>query len=673
MKKNGVGSIKTKLLLYFIPVTVAVLICAGFIIGIYSQNLTHELATSLSIEIVKSSESVVEEWLMGIKKEMSTLAVMDAVKSMDRDSYIPVFNEVIRKSDGLYETLFAAGTNGISYNQSNYEADIKSRPYFNDIMNLNKDFSISNALISSSTGNPIFVMALPVKNGNKTVGMLGVTITLNKLTEKMNKIKIGKQGFVFLADGTGIALAHPSKDMVMKFNPLNSAEEGYVGLVEAGEKMVKGISGYNDYSRPDGTRYTIIYEPISHTPNWSLGAVIPMSQLNEVSNTVITVVLVSFAVLIGVMILISFFVGTKFSNPVKELSKVMNKIANYDLEFDENSKAIKYLKLEDEIGTMTKSLAAMESNLRNLVGILKDNSQKISSSADSLASIAQEQLATSEELSSQAQQVDNNVQNTSASIEEVTSGVEEVAASAQNVSKTAQELAVQNEETSLKARNGEKLILNVTEQIERAAVQTVETAKIVKKLAENARNVEEILDTISSIAEQTNLLALNAAIEAARAGEAGKGFAVVADEIRKLAEESKSSTTNISNILKSISIGAKNADDATHSTVETVEQVNRNAAQVEIQFKEILSMVEKTTNMVENLTASSQEQGAAAEEMASAMDTSAKSTSEVSEQVRQMTKAVEQQSIGAQQVSQSAEDLNGLAAVLEEEIGKFKV
>jgi len=147
---------------------------------------------------------------------------------------------------------------------------------------------------------------------------------------------------------------------------------------------------------------------------------------------------------------------------------------------------------------------------------------------------------------------------------------------------------------------------------------------------------------------------------------------VVAVALRKIAEESKRATSNIGSILKEVQKDAGESNQATDKTAVLVQGVNEKARAVVQQFKQLLTMVDHTTEMVENLTATSQEQGAAAEEMASAMATTAKSVHEISEQIKQMTEGIEIQAQGAHQVSAAAEELDSLAENLTAQVAHFK-
>ncbi len=672
MAKLEIKSIKTKLLLYFIPITVVVLVAAAFVIGLIARNRTTELTENLTTEIVMASNMSVEEWLVGLRNELDNLAITNVVKSMDPEQFVPRLKTVIEQNKGLYETAFVAFPDGKAYTETAAEVNINTRDYFIKIIRNGADFAISNALLSNATGNPVFVVAVAVKENNKTVGLLGITVTLNELAEKLNQIKIGKEGYIFLADGTGLTISHPDEKMIMSLDMTDTKKDGFVGLEEAGIRMTKGESDIVSYARPNGERYTLVFQPVAHTPNWSMGAAIPQTQINETSNQILMVIIISFVIIIAVIVVISIFVGIVFSNPIKELAKVVLRISDYDLTHDENSKLDKYVKQKDEIGQMINGLVKMQENLVSLIKKVDEEAKSMSTASTNLAAVSEEQSASAEELSSQSQSVESNVQNTSASIEEVTSGVEEVAASSQDVSKNSQELANDIENTEKSVKLGQKELEIQRQKMEEVDHQNDSTQEIVTTVAQKANNVQEIVNTIANISQQTNLLALNAAIEAARAGEAGKGFAVVADEIRKLAEESQSASANIAKILNEIDEGSDQANEAVKKTVTLYKDLRESNKNVVEQFEKITEYMETVNSRVEALMGAAEEQSASAEEMASAMDTSAKSTSQISEEIEQMSTAIEQQSSGAQQVTESAEELSRLAEELEKEIGKFK-
>jgi len=520
-------------------------------------------------------------------------------------------------------------------------------------------------------------LAVPIKNKGKVVGVAGIDIDMGEIQAIIEQIKPYQTGVAALFTSSGVIAGHFDASRMAKDGKKTEQDMAGENLSDMFKAIAEGREfSFLNYSEEMNSDVYISINPFQigqADEPWSLAIGVPMNKVLENANRLMWLFVLISIVAVSVIILIIFFIGKSITNPISACEQMIDKIKGKDLAEDKKLTAFKYTERKDEIGNIVNALIRMEKEYAETIAVFKTSVDELNGSAENLSAVSQEQLASSEELSAQAEKIDNNVQNTSASIEEVTSGVEEVASSAQNVSSTAQELSNQNEVTAEKAHEGGKLISNIVHQIEQAVNQTVDTAKMVQELAVGAKNVEEILVSISSIAEQTNLLALNAAIEAARAGEAGKGFAVVADEIRKLAEESKKSTDNISHILKTITTGVNKADAATDKTVEIVNQVNENAKAVEIQFSQILQMVEQTTNMIESLTAISEEQGAAAEEMAGAMDTSAKSVSEISDQAADMTQSVVQQTKGAQQVSSAAEQLSTLAGSLDEQVKKFNL
>ena len=83
---------------------------------------------------------------------------------------------------------------------------------------------------------------------------------------------------------------------------------------------------------------------------------------------------------------------------VMALSNILNRLAGYDLSFDENDPAIRYLEEPDEIGDMTRSLVTMQGNFIELIKKTVDAVGQVSSSSEELNATAEQASMSSEEV-----------------------------------------------------------------------------------------------------------------------------------------------------------------------------------------------------------------------------------------------------------------------------------
>jgi len=535
--------------------------------------------------------------------------------------------------------------------------DPRIRPWYKQAVNADGKTIIGDPYLSLD-GTKVFIDVMKgIKKDNEIIAVIGISITLDSLTDFINKIKIGKEGYLVVLDDKDTILANPA-DMSLNFKNASEISDSFYDMLK--EKKLESdvvIDGEKYFSSEHKSKFL----------GWKFVALALATEVMENVNSLsFSIIFISFAV-IGIAGLIGFFISLQISKPISGIKRIIEIFGTGDLTVDFSTDK------KDEIGQMCLSLDNMKKSLKDSVSEIVVTAMGIEKNSEKLKGISGMQYEGSKSLLNSSQNAESNIQNVSSAIEEVTSGIEEVTASAQVISKVAVELSGDAGNSSDQASEGGNTINKTVLMIKNAVVQSEGTTKLVGELAANAENIGEILNTISSIAEQTNLLALNAAIEAARAGEAGKGFAVVADEIRKLAEESKASTMNIGNILKEIVSGVGKTDDAAKIIASTIEELDHNSEEIQKQFREILENSHEIAGKVESLSASAEEQGAATEEISSAMDSSARSVQDITEQIAGVYSEAGKQAEFSQVVNDEAMGLETQAEKLKKILEKFKI
>ena len=281
---------------------------------------------------------------------------------------------------------------------------------------------------------------------------------------------------------------------------------------------------------------------------------------------------ITLAVLVGVL-LTTFLIVTKIVrsivDPVRIITDYMRKLAQGDV-----SANLGLSPRGDEIGDMIQSVEVFRKNsLKNEAleheSKIREAKVQLDKEADSIRHIAQ----TMEELNSIAFNMsilDNKSAQVSGSSQTIASAAEELVASVD-------EISVNSEGASSDAVETDQTVSNGRQSAQQAmdAVQTIwdtmgDSVQSLEELTDASNQIADILHVIEDIANQTNLLALNATIEAARAGESGKGFAVVASEVKQLASQSTKATEDIAIRIQALKSGMANISQTMEKSREAV-------------------------------------------------------------------------------------------------------
>ncbi len=403
---------------------------------------------------------------------------------------------------------------------------------------------------------------------------------------------------------------------------------------------------------------------------------------NAATNMMYAVMALSFVVSLGLGFMLTSSVSAQLGEDPGYLGEVAGKIAGGDLDVAfraQQKRGGVYAVMQDMVQTMKGKIAEAEQKTAEaaeqarLAQIATDEANEAKARAErakaegmiaaaqQLEKIVEAVSSASEELSAQIEQSSRGTEVQSQRVAETATAMEEMNATVLEVAKNASQAADSSGNARAKALEGAKVVAHAVESITDVQNKSVTLKNDMAVLGKQAEGIGQVMNVISDIADQTNLLALNAAIEAARAGDAGRGFAVVADEVRKLAEKTMAATKEVGEAVSGIQQGArKNLENVEHSVV-TIEKATSLANESGAALKEIVALVEVSTDQVRSIAAASEEQSSASEEInrsvedinrisgetASAMNQSAQAVGDLARQAQTLRTIIENMKSGA--------------------------
>jgi methyl-accepting chemotaxis protein len=655
-------SIKVKLVLAMgLLILISLGLLGGFNYWNVSKLLASETETNLTT-LADTSADGLTQWLNIRKGEVGVLASSPILTKGNIDEGLAYLNEEVKRNK-LYLRFLIVDEKGNAQYTNGTKANLADREYFAKAMA--GVANISDPVLAKNDGKVVVVVAVPIKQGEKIVGVLGGTITVDDMIARVSAIKAGETGYGYVIQQDGLTIMHPKNELAMKENDLKD-EKTSIQLKEATEKMVKGQKGDTQYSLDGVDRY-LAYTPIAGT-NWSLGVSVPVAEVTkklhafQVNSLVVTIIILFLSGCIG------YFFSSWLAKPIRELSAATGRIAKGDLSVSDMKVTSK-----DELGQLAADFSSMTSSLRQLIRQVLQSAEQMAASSEQLtagaaqsAQVANQVAATIAEVAQGTEKQLKSVDMTVTVVERLSSGIKQVAENAKSVS----QVADQANQTASKGGNAIDKAINQMIVIEQSVADTAQTVEL---LGERSQQIGQIVETIAGIAGQTNLLALNAAIEAARAGEQGRGFAVVADEVRKLAEQSQEATKQIAELIGSIRQETERAVvsmNAGKREVNTGSEVVNSAGQ---NFREIIQLIEQLSSQVTAISEAIGQMSGGSQEIVNAVKEIDKESRNTADQTQTVSAATEEQSASMEEIAASSQALAKLAEDLQQAINKFTI
>lgn len=624
--------------------------------------LISETEANLTQAAVGTAEKVAG-WFEARAAEVSVIGNSPSVRQAPREAAVKYLTEEIKRTN-TYLRLFVVDEKGNAVYSNGATSNITDREYFKQVMATGEN-CISDPVISKVDNKAVIVVAVPLKQDGKTVGMIGGTVTIDALNAMVKSMKIGETGFAYVVQNDGLAIVHPDQEVVMKANLLK--DQGLSPELKAAtERMLKGEVGIAQYQIQGIDKY-LGYAPIRGT-NWGLGANVPTREITgRLSSFMMTsVIVVAVMLVIGLASVLYF--ARRIASPIRLINAAVGQVAAGDL-----AQPPVEVNAKDELGQLAQAVNAMKDNLRTLVRQVAHAAEQIAASAEEFTASAGDSAQAANQMAAAITAVAEASEQQLSSVSSTTKVVDQMSGSIKEIAHDTKDAAGRADKAAEAARNGIRVIGQAVSQMTNIEEAVASSAKVVVKLGERSVEIGQIVDTITNIAGQTNLLALNAAIEAARAGEHGRGFAVVAEEVRKLAEQSEEAAKQISVLIGEIQGDTELAVNAMEKGTHVVTDGSNLVQSAGRVFGDIAGHIEEVSGQVGNISSAAQQVAAGSQTIVNAIKQIEENTTTVAGEAETVSATTEEQSAAMEEIAASSQSLAKMAAELNEMVRQFKI
>ena len=498
-------------------------------------------------------------------------------------------------------------------------------------------------------------LVVPIIAEGEFLGIAGVDLRLDFLQELADEIDIyGKTGSMCLISNNGtLAGATDQADLIGKALSTIDGESWQEDLV-AIQNAEEGIHLRNG----DIDVFAPIQFGQTTTP-WSVKIAVPRAKvLAEANSLTWQLVGIGTACGFGALIVLWFMSGA-IVRPIRILNDYMNCYSQGKLDPIKAHEAYVARSLsgrKDELGMLNTAMQRIKSYLLDNATITRQIAEgnlsvdvQLASTEDVFGIAFKQMVSNLREIVGRvrdsAQQVSEGAEQLDSASQSVNEGASTQAALVEEISSNMSELGEQTIENADNAKKADDLATKATSAAGQGQEQMNRMVDAMGEITKNATEIKTVIKVIDDIAFQTNLLALNAAVEAARAGQHGKGFAVVAEEVRNLAARSAKAASETAELIAGSQTNVKDGSEIADGTAETLSQIGGN--------------VQETTTLVGSIANASQMQ--------------ANQVSQINQQLRQIDDLTQKNAAAAEETASASTSMNAQAVALRQLLGHFRL
>ncbi|MCE5335099.1 MAG: methyl-accepting chemotaxis protein [Desulfobacteraceae bacterium] len=475
----------------------------------------------------------------------------------------------MQKLSGHFQSVLVADADGdvkaVSDTKAPPKLNIKERDYFKEAMQGRA--LISDVVHSKVDNTNAYVIAVPVRDGDKIVGVLAGMLGLESFSEKfVDPVKVGEHGASFMIQRDGMFIAHTFKNLVLKENAKN---------LPFTKRMIEMGNGMLNYEYKGEKKIGVFRT--NKESGWILGLSASEDDLNAPVMRIYFITGSCVAGMVVLMALLIVMIANSTTGPIKRIASSLGEGA-------------------EQVSSASVEIASASQQLAEGASEQAASIEETSSSLEEMSSMTRQNSDNAREANNLMTGTRDTVSRAGRSMEELTVSMAEITRASEETSKiikTIDEIAFQ---TNLLALNAAVEAARAGEAGAGFAVVADEVRNLAMRAAEAAKNTASLIEgTVKKIREGSELVQRTEK----DFREVASGVAKSVELVGEIAASSQEQAQGIEQVNKAVSnmdvVVQRNAENS-EETAAASEQMSSQAKQMHDNIRDLTALVAGTAN-----------------------------------------------------------------------------